>query len=130
MATLTATEIERIRDLIGDDTPDTRGNDWYLSNTQIQAEWDSADGHASETNEYKAIYNMLRRIRGKLLKSIDTQTETGSNLQNQLLRNVEKALAEYKQLAGIGNFTMQTSSGVFDFGIDQDDPITGADLED
>lgn len=133
MATLTATEITRIRQLIGDSVPTTQPNSskaYDLTDTQIQTEWDSANGHASEINEYKALYNMLRMRRGIWINAVDTQTEQGTSVQNQKLRNIERALAEYKQLAGIGAFTMSTTQGTFDFGLDQDDPVTGADLED
>lgn len=132
MATLSTTEITRIRQLIGDSVPTTQPNStksYDLTDTQIQAEWDTANGHASTSNEYLALYNMLRRRRGIWINSVDTQTEQGTSVQNQKLKNIERALAEYKELAGIGGFTMPTSAGVFDFGIDQDDPITGDDLE-
>ena len=130
MATLTTTEFARIRDMIGDSHPTTMPNSsgaYDLTEPQIQAEWDRADGHASEINEYKAYYLMLQRRRGIWLNAVDTQTEQGSTLQNQKLRNIERLLGEYKQLAGVGNFMMQTQAGVFDFGLDQDDPTTGAD---
>jgi hypothetical protein len=127
MATLTETEIERIRDLIGDDIPDTRTSGFDLTDTQIQAEWDTANGHASELAEYRALYNMIRRRRGKWVNNVDTVAE-GSTLQNQKLRNIERLLAEYRDLAGIGSFTMSSTAGTFDFGLDQDDPITGEDL--
>ncbi len=48
--------------------------------------------------------------------------------RKDLLLN-ESTVSRMMGLAGIGAFTMQTTSGVFDFGIDQDDPITGADLD-
>lgn len=133
MATLTDTEIERIRDLIGDSVPTTMPNSstaYDLTVPQIQAEWDRANGHSGEQAEYKAYYLMLLRRRGIWQNSIDTQTEQGSSLQNQKLRNIERALADYKALAGVGSFTLSTSQGVLDFGLDQDDPVTGANLED
>jgi hypothetical protein len=129
MATLSATEIVRVRMKVGDSHP-TTGTKYDLTDAQIQAEWDTYDGHGSETNEYRAYYSMLEMRRGIWLNAVDTQTEQGSSLQNQKLRNIERLMAEYKSLAGIGAFTMQTTAGVFDFGIDQDDPITGADLDD
>jgi hypothetical protein len=133
MATLTAAEFTRIRQMIGDSHPTTQPNSsgaYDLTEPQIQAEWDRANGHASETNEYKAYYLMLQRRRGIWLNMVDTQTEQGSTLQNQKLRNIERLISEYKALAGVGSFTMQSVGGVFDFGLDQDDPITGEDLDD
>jgi hypothetical protein len=133
MATLTTIEIARCRDMIGDSHPTTIPTStgaFDLSDTEIQAEWDRANGHASETNEYKAYYLMLQRRRGIWLNMVDTQTEQGSTLQNQKLRNIERLIREYKALAGVGSFTMQSVGGVFDFGLDQDDPITGEDLDD
>lgn len=132
MATLTATEIARVRDMIGDSHPSTKpnsGNAYDLTEAEIQAEWDRANGHASEINEYKAYYLMLQRRRGIWLNAVDTQTEQGGSLQNQKLKNIERLLAEYKQLAGVGSFTLSTTQGVFDFGLDQDDPVTGEDLD-
>lgn len=132
MATLTPTEFVRVRKKIGDSHPTTKRSSstaYDLSEDEIQAEWNRYDGHASETNEYRAYYSMLELRRGIWLNAVDTQTEQGSTLQNQKLRNIERLLAEYKALAGIGGFTMQTQAGVFDFGLDQDDPITGVDLE-
>jgi hypothetical protein len=129
MATLTATEIVRVRMKIGDSHP-TTGTKYDLTNDQIQAEWDTYGGHSSETSEYRAYYSMLEMRRGIWLNAVDTQTEQGSTLQNQKLRNIERLMTEYKSLAGIGAFTMQTTAGVFDFGIDQDDPVTGEDLDD
>lgn len=132
MATLTAIEITRIRQLIGDSHPTTQPNSsnaYDLTSTQIQEEWDRADGHASDLAMYRALYYMLQRRRGIWLNMVDTQTEQGSSLQNQKLKNIERLLAEYRELAGIGSFTMPTQAGAFDFGLDQDDPITGEDLE-
>jgi hypothetical protein len=132
MATLTETEIERIRDLIGDSRPTTQptsAGGYDLTDTQIQAEWDRANGHSSEIAEYRALYYMVLRRRGIWLNMVDTATEQGSTMQNQKLRNIERLLADYRQLAGIGSFTMPTTAGTFDFGLDQDDPITGADLD-
>ena len=132
MATLTATEIARTRKKIGDSHPTTKQNStggYDLSDAEIQAEWDRYNGHASEINEYRAYYSMLELRRGIWLNAVDTQTEQGSSLQNQKLKNIERLLAEYKQLAGVGSFTLSTTQGVFDFGLDQDDPVTGEDLD-
>lgn len=128
MATLTTTEITRIRQIIGDSKP-TTGQKHDLTSTEIQAEWDRADGHSSETQEYRAYYYMLLRRYGIWMNQVDTQTEQGTSLQSQKLKSIKTSLDMYKELAGIGNFTMQTVGGVFDFGLDQDDPITGADLD-
>ena len=133
MATLTAIEIARCRDMIGDSHPTTMPTStgaYDLSDTEIQAEWDRANGHASETNEYKAYYLMLQRRRGIWMNMVDTQTEQGTSLQSQKLKNINDALNDIRGLAGIGAFTMQSVGGVFDFGLDQDDPITGEDLDD
>ncbi len=128
MATLTSTEIARIRDIIGDSFP-TTGNKHDLTDTEIQAEWDRANGHNSEQNEYRAYYYMLIRRYGIWMNQVDTQTEQGTSLQSQKLKSIKQALDMYKELAGIGSFTLPVTSGVFDFGLDQDDPITGADLD-
>jgi len=133
MATLIETEVTRVRQMIGDSHPTTKPNSsttaYDLTETQIQAEWDRADGHASEIKEYRAFYYMLQRRRGIWLNMVDTQTEQGSTLQNQKLKNIERLLAEYRQLAGIGVATLATSQGVLDFGLDQDNPETGEDLD-
>lgn len=128
MATLTAAEITRIRQRVGDSHP-TTGSKHDLTNEQIQEEWDRADGHSSETAEYRALYLMLERRRGIWMNQVDTQTEQGTTLQSQKLKNIKDAMADIKALAGIGNFTMQVQAGVFDFGLDHDDPVTGADLD-
>ena len=132
MATLTETEIARVRDMIGDSKPTTKQNStggYDLTDPEIQAEWDRANGHASEINEYKAYYYMVSRRYGIWSNATDTQTEMGTSLQSQKKAGIEKLLARYMQLAGVGSFTLSTTQGVFDFGLDQDDPITGEDLD-
>lgn len=132
MATLTETEFTRIRQMIGDSHPTTQPSSsgaYDLTNPQIQAEWDRANGHSSEVAEYKAYYLMLQRRLGIWMNMVDTQTEQGTSLQSQKLKSIRESMAAFKELAGIGSFTMNPIAGTFDFGIDQDDPITGEDLE-
>lgn len=121
MATLTETEITAIRQRIGDSQPDT-ANGFDLTSDEIQAEWDRANGHDSDENAYLAYYYMLERRYGIWLNSVDTETQEGNRLQNQKLRNIERAIDRYRELSGKGNFTLSVSSGVFDLAIDQDTP--------
>jgi hypothetical protein len=133
MATLTATEIEDIRLNIGDSVPTTlpKSSDGYdLSDTQIQAIWDEHNGHASEINSYKALYHMVRRRWGRWINQVDTQTEQGASSMRQKREGIKDLLDYYGDLAGVNTFTMSVTQGTFDFGLDQDDPETGEDLED
>jgi hypothetical protein len=130
MATLTAAEMSLTRKKIGDNVPDTRNSNYDLSNDEIQAIWDDADGHASEQNAYRAYYKMVETRWGMASNEVDTVSSTGGSSQRQKFTNIELLLEKYRKLAGIAEFILPTQVGVMDFGIDQDDPVTGENLED
>lgn len=128
MANLTETEITNIRQRIGDHKTTTIGRQ-DLTDAQIQADWDRANGHASQTSFYLAHYYMLERRYGIWINATDTETTQGSKAQSQKPDRIEKLLLFYAKKAGVDLMIMQSTQGTFDFGLDQDDPITGEDLE-
>lgn len=121
MAALTATEIARIRKVIGDSKPDTRSG-YDLTDTEIQAEWDRADGHDSEEAEFLAYYYMLLMRRGIWLNAVDTQTDSGGKLQNQKLRNIERALEYYSKMAGRNTYVLPAVASQLDLDLDENEP--------
>jgi hypothetical protein len=128
MANLTAAEFRKTRQMIGDLEPTTTGRQ-DLSNDEIQEEWDRAAGHSSERATYLAYYYMLERRWGVHINATDTDTLQGTKSQSQIVANIEKLMKRYESKAGVADFVMSVTQGTFDFGLDQDDPITGADLE-
>lgn len=129
MATLTANEFRTTRKAIGDHKPTVPSGEYDLSNEEIQEQWDRADGHASEIAKYTAYYYMVELRYGIWINAVDTETAQGSKSQNQKVGSIKTLLDYYAEKAGMNAFTLQIQAGVFDFGLDQDDPITGADLE-
>lgn len=123
MATLTDDEITLVRMRIGDTSGDTAQN-YDLSNAIIQSQWDRADGHGSEENEYRAYYYMLQLRYGMWINSINTQTESGASLSHQQKKqNIQDLMNMYRDMAGIGMFTIPSTSGVLDFDFTENDPL-------
>ncbi len=128
MATLTTSEVDSIRKRIGDFKATTAGKT-DLTTPEIQAEWDRANGHSSEKSAYLAYFYMLELRYGIWINATDTETAQGSKSQSQKVANIRSLLDYYAQKAGVPEFTLPTQAGTLDMGLDQDDPLTGEDLD-
>lgn len=114
MATLSAAAIVKIRQIIGDSNPDT-ATGFDLTDTEIQEEWDNADGDSADEARYLAYYYLLERRYGIWMNSVDTETQEGSRLQSQKLKQIERAMERYRKLSGLGEFVIPSRAGVLDF---------------
>lgn len=115
MATLTATELADIRDVIGDtNTPP------HLTDAKIQAQYDLAASDLTLTYVYT-----LRRLWGRLRQIADRTTEHGDNeLDSQKLTNTKALLDYWEAQAGLYGGNGGLFAGVIDLDLDTDDTDT------
>jgi len=111
MPTLTADQIEDIRQKVGDtDTPPD------VTDAQIQRDYDAAyalEGEASETTDAITIVYVIRRLLGTVRKKVDVGGEVERETRSQLFKHLkEELLPYYEGLAGLGGVGVMTTGSL------------------
>jgi hypothetical protein len=109
MPTLTASDRAYLRAVTGD----TNASDYFVTDEQITAYYDEADGNLPKT-----VVFLLRQMMGKAVHRTDESGEFGTNRNSQLFVNIRDKLLPYweKQAGMISGGTLAV--GTLNLGID------------
>lgn len=113
MATLTATELKRLRSMTGDTT-----QPYDVSDLEMNDEYTNA-----ESDFDTAIVYVLRIRLGKAIKFVDRSTSTaetgGSVANNQRWEHIKQLLEYWEQKTGLSGGGI--FAGTMDLGLDEDE---------